>query len=91
MQRKHAQTLEAIFRRPTSGTIRWGDIEALFIALGGKVSQREGSRVAVILFGEVQVFHRPHPSPETDKGAVAAVRRWLDSHGVRPERLGSEN
>jgi hypothetical protein len=84
MQRRHAKTLEDIFRRPTSGTIRWAAIEALFVELGAKISEREGSRVAVVLFGEVQVFHRPHPSPDTDKGAVAAVRRWLESHGVKP-------
>ncbi|ABI62414.1 type II toxin-antitoxin system HicA family toxin [Granulibacter bethesdensis] len=84
MQKRHAKTLEAIFRRPVSGTIRWAEIEALFVALGAEILEREGSRVAVVLFGEVQVFHRPHPSPETDKGAVAAVRRWLENHGVKP-------
>ena len=40
--------------------------------------------VAVVLYGEVRVFHRPHPSPQTDKGAVASVRRWLEQHGVTP-------
>ena len=43
---------------------------------------RAGSRVSVFLFGEVRVFHRPHPSPKTDKGAVAAIRKWLEQHGV---------
>lgn len=56
----------------------------LFVALGGQVSEREGSRVGVFLFGEVRVFHRPHPSPETDKGAVESIRKWLDANGVRP-------
>ena len=84
MQKRHAKTLEAIFRRPVSGTIRWGEIEALFTELGAEILEREGSRVAVVLFGEVQVFHRPHPSPDTDKGAVAAIRRWLENHGVKP-------
>lgn len=28
--------------------------------------------MGVFLFGEVRVFHRPHPSPDTDKGAVAS-------------------
>ena len=37
---------------------------------GAEVSEREGSRIGVFLFGEVRVFHRPHPSPDTDKGAV---------------------
>lgn len=84
MRRKHAATLKALFTRPTSGSIRWSEIEALLVALGGEVSEREGSRIGVVLFGEVRVFHRPHPSPDTDKGAVASVRAWLQSHGVKP-------
>lgn len=84
MKRSHQRTLEAVYARPTSANIVWKDIEALFRVLGAEVSEREGSRVAVVLFGEVRVFHRPHPSPHTDKGAVASVRRWLEQHGVRP-------
>jgi hypothetical protein len=49
-----------------------------------EISQREGSRVAIVWLGEVRVFHRPHPSPDTDKGAVASVRKWLESKGVKP-------
>jgi hypothetical protein len=30
------------------------------------------------------VFHRPHPSPATDKGAVASIRKWLKENGVEP-------
>ena len=37
-----------------------------------------------VMFGEVKVFHRPHPSPDTDKGAVASTRKWLEMHGVKP-------
>jgi hypothetical protein len=64
--------------------VRWSDVEALLLALGAEISEREGSRVGVYLFGEVRVFHRPHPSPDTDKGAVTSIRKWLESHGVRP-------
>lgn len=83
-KRKHQATLVRIFARPVSGTIRWSEIEALFLALGAEVSEREGSRVGVFLFGEVRVFHRPHPTPDTDKGAVTSIRKWLEGHGVRP-------
>ena len=76
--------MEPIFTRPTSANIQWRDIEALFVELGAEVSEREGSRVAVVLFEEVRVFHRPHPSPTTDKGAVASIRKWLEQHGVEP-------
>ena len=84
MKRKHQRTLQRIYSRPTSGTIPWADIESLFKVLGADVSEREGSRVAVVLFGEVRVFHRPHPSPNTDKGAVASIREWFEYYEVKP-------
>ena len=84
LSKRHRTTLELIFRRPVSGSVRWSDVEALFKALGGEVTEREGSRVAVVLFGEVRVFHRPHPRPDADKGAIASVRKWLEGHGVGP-------
>ncbi len=84
MKRKHQKTLELIFHRPVSGSIKWTEIEALFIELGANVQECEGSRIGGVLFGQVKVSHRPHPSPDTDKGAVASVRKWLDENGVGP-------
>lgn len=84
MKRKQQRTLEQIYKRPASGNIPWKDIESLFKALGAEVTERSGSRVAVVLFGEVRVFHRPHPSPNTDKGAIASIRKWLEFYEVRP-------
>ena len=84
MKRKHQNTLKKIYKRPTSANIRWNDIEALFQALGANITERAGSRIAVVLFGEVRVFYRPHPSPNTDKGAVASIRKWLESYEVKP-------
>jgi hypothetical protein len=65
VKRKHRKTLELIFARPTSGNIKWNDIEWLFIGLGAELSEREGSRIGVRLFEERRVFHRPHPAPNT--------------------------
>ncbi len=84
MKRTHRRTLELLFAHPTSANVQWRGVEALFRELGAEVSEREGSRVAVVLFGEVRVFHRPHPSPNTDRGAVASIRKWLEQHGVEP-------
>jgi len=84
MNRKHRKTLALIFARPVSANIRWKDIEALFRELGAEIEEREGSRLEVFLFDVVRVFHRPHPSPDTDKGAVAAIRKWLEDNGVKP-------
>lgn len=84
MKRKHQKTLELIYTRPVNGSVKWKDIESLLRELGGTLEEGEGSRVGVRLFGERRVFHRPHPSPDTDKGAVSSIRRWLESNGVKP-------
>lgn len=84
MHRKHQRTLNLIFSRPVSGSVKWREIEALFVALGAEVTEREGSRVGVKLFADRRVFHRPHPSPDTDKAAVESVRKWLEANGVKP-------
>ncbi|MCB1603086.1 MAG: type II toxin-antitoxin system HicA family toxin [Xanthomonadales bacterium] len=81
MKAKHRKTLELIKSRPVSGNIKWSRIEALFLELGAEITEREGSRIAVYLFDEVRVFHRPHPSPNTDKGAVSSIRNWLENNG----------
>jgi len=75
VKRKHLKTLEQIYRHPTSANIKWLDIESLFKELGADITERAGSRIAVVLFGEVRVFHRPHPSP-------ASIRRWLEENEV---------
>ena len=84
MKRKHRKILEQIFLRPVSGNIKWKNIEALFIALGAELTEREGSRIEVFLFNEVRIFHRPHPRPDTDKGAVSSIREWLKNNEVEP-------
>ena len=84
MKRKHRKTLELIFSRPVNGNIKWRTIESLLIELGAEVSEREGSRIGIRLFGDRRVFHRPHPSPDTDKGAVSSIRKWLKENGVTP-------
>ena len=84
MKRKHQKTLALIFSRPVSANVKWKDIEGLFIELGAVLAEREGSRIEVFLFGEIRVYHRPHPRPDTDKGAVASIREWLKENEVTP-------
>ncbi len=84
MKRKHRKTLERIFSHPVSANIKWQDIESLFNSLGAELNEREGSRIEVFLFNEVRVYHRPHPRPDTDKGAVASIREWLKTNEVLP-------
>ena len=84
MNAKHRRTLEAIFSKPVPSDLRWAEIESLLVALGAERSEGRGSRVRFLLGSAEAVFHRPHPTPNTDKGAVSAVRRFLESAGVRP-------
>ena len=51
----------------------WHTTYRLFVALGAEVIEREGSRVAVVLFNEVRVFHRPHPTPDAEIATRAAA------------------
>ncbi|MEZ4517213.1 MAG: type II toxin-antitoxin system HicA family toxin [Chloroflexota bacterium] len=84
MNQKQRKTLEAIFEDPVRGTIAWKDIESLFLSLGAEASEGKGSRIRVALNGVRAVFHRPHPRPETGKGIVRSVRRFLKEAGITP-------
>lgn len=84
MNRRQRRTFEAVFTDPVPAGIRWREIEALLVALGGEVEERAGSRVGVVLAGVKAVFHRPHPRPEADRNAVRAVRRLLREAGFEP-------
>jgi hypothetical protein len=84
MNAKNRKTLGLVFHNPVSSDIPWKDVESLFKALGGDVSEGRGSRIRIALNGVRAVFHRPHPQKETDKGALLSVRRFLMTAGVKP-------
>ncbi|MBW1700336.1 MAG: type II toxin-antitoxin system HicA family toxin [Deltaproteobacteria bacterium] len=84
VNKKQRQTLQKIFEKPERSDIVWYDIEGLFIALGGEVTEGKGSRVRVVLNDVRAVFHRPHPKRMTNKGSIKSVRRFLTESGVKP-------
>ena len=84
MNNRHRKTLVAVFARLNRADLRRSDVEALVLALGGEVAEGEGSRVRLALNGVRAVFHRPHPKPETDKGAIGSLRRFFEMAGVMP-------
>ena len=83
MNSRHRKTLAAIFSRPTSASIVFADIEALIKALGGSISERDGSRVRIDLNGEQWRCHRPHPGKEAKRYQVEEARELLERAGVR--------
>lgn len=84
MNAKHLKTLHAIFARPTSATIVFSHIEALVVALGGEIKEREGSRIKLTLQGEQWHCHRPHPGKEARRYQVEEVRELLERLGIKP-------
>ncbi len=84
MNAKQRKTLAAIFAQPTSASIPFADIESLIKALGGTVSEREGSRVRIELRGEQWRCHRPHPGKEAKRYQVEEARELLERAGVKP-------
>ena len=82
---KHRRTLQAVFDTPVRSDVPWADIERLLAARGAEITEGKGSRVRVVLGDTRAVFHRPHPQRETDKGAIASVRRFLREAGFEPE------
>lgn len=79
---KHRATLDAILEKPTPPDIRWDDIEALIVALGGTVTPGKGSGRRIQLNGCVAFPHRPHPKPVTTRGAVRAMAEFLRKAGI---------
>ena len=84
MNSKHRKTLRAIFAKPTAPSIVFSNIESLIIALGGEVSEREGSRVKITLRGEQWRCHRPPPGKEAKHYQVEEVRELLERVGELP-------
>ena len=72
------------FPAADAGTIEFSDIEALIKALGGSVTEREGSRVRIELSGEVWRCHRPHPGKEARRYQVDEARELLERVGIKP-------
>ncbi|SJM94016.1 type II toxin-antitoxin system HicA family toxin [Crenothrix polyspora] len=85
MRAKHAKTLQAIFTKPTSSSLEWVRIEALFIALGCCVIEGRDSRVRFEFNGKITAFHRPHPAKEAKPYQVEQAREFLIAIGANHE------
>ncbi len=81
---KQRRTLRAVFAAPTRANLRFSDIEALIVALGGEIREAEGSRVAFELKGRRAYLHRPHPGREAKRYQVEEVREFLRSLEIQP-------
>lgn len=83
MNSRQTKTLAQIFSKPTPSNIGWKAIESLFESLGATITEGNGSRMRVKLNDTRASFHRSH-EPNTDKGAVNSVRKFLENAGIKP-------
>jgi len=63
----------------------FADIEALIEALGGSVSEREGSRVKIELNGEQWRCHRRHPGKEAKRYQVEEALNYANEQELSHE------
>ena len=84
MNAKHRRALEAIFARPVPSDIRWAESKASWRRSARIVRKGAAPVSGSCSIGAEAVFHRPHPRPETNKGAVASVREFLKMAGIEP-------
>ncbi|WP_298069834.1 type II toxin-antitoxin system HicA family toxin [uncultured Mailhella sp.] len=84
MNSRHEKTLQAIYALPTSRTLEWKDMEALFIAPGATVIEGDGSRVKFMLQGRIISFHRPHRPKTVRAYQVELAREFLQGLGIVP-------
>ncbi len=84
MNSKQRKTLAAVFTDPVSGTMEWAAVEGLLLAAGARVIEGRGSRVRFEKDGEVETFHRPHPTKKAKRYQIRAARAFLERIGVVP-------
>ena len=84
MNSTHRKTLLAVFTEPPSPSLEWRRIEALFVAIGCRIIEGNGSRVRFELHGLIATFHRPHPAKEAKPYQVRDARQFLENLGIQP-------
>jgi hypothetical protein len=84
MNKSLRNILLAIFTLPVTATLEWRKVESLFVALGARTIEGNGSRVRFELNGIVGTFHRPHPAKEAKPYQVKDAGFFLENAGVKP-------
>ena len=84
MNNRHRKTLIAIFTNPVPKNLVWSSVEALFINIGCKIIEGDGSRVGFEFGRHRADFHRPHPGKEAKPYQIKAARDFLKLLEVKP-------
>lgn len=80
---KHQKALERLCSTPIPSDIKWQELQSLLEHLGYEILQGSGSR-RKFFHRDKNAFiscHKPHPSPNVDKGCIADVKEHLKANG----------
>lgn len=79
LDHRHRDTLDRIFRHPSSGNIEWRQVTSLLDAIGAVTEEQDGN-LTVTLGGETEVLRRPH-GKDVDQQMIVDLRRMLARAG----------
>ena len=80
---KLQKALDKLRARPPAADIKWNELKAILEHLGYEMLTNSGSRRKFVhtRTKALIICHEPHPSPDVDKGCIAAVVAHLEEHG----------
>lgn len=84
MNHKHRKILHALFAHPEPANLAPADVEHVLVELGAELGERSGPKYSVTLNGHTVVFH--HAQHSLPKEEVRAMRKFIESAGIDPER-----
>jgi hypothetical protein len=82
LNNRHRDTLERIFRHPSSGNIEWRQVLSLLETIGTTTEERNG-KVKVTLGPETEVLQPPR-GKDVDQQTIVDLRRMLTRAGFAP-------
>ncbi|MGK7930699.1 MAG: type II toxin-antitoxin system HicA family toxin [Microcystaceae cyanobacterium] len=82
MNKKQRKIYDALFAEPIRRNILWDDVVSLIKAIGGTVTQGNGSRVRFDINDISLNIHSPHPQKELKRYQIKAIREFLIKAGI---------
>jgi hypothetical protein len=79
---QHRNTVEEIFREPSSGNIEWRRVKSLLEAAGTATEEHDG-KLKVTLGDETEVLEPPR-GKDVDQQMIVDLRRMLRRAGLAP-------
>jgi hypothetical protein len=81
----HRDTIERIFRHPSSHNIEWREVVSLLETIG-TVTHEHNGKLKAELGPETEMLHAPR-GKDVDVQTVVDLRRMLKQAGFRPDRF----